>query len=92
MQNGIPPDHLTLDPRTVEAYESINNAADRFLLFCKDELQPAGFKPYLALFGLIMAASRMAAAGSIDPKLLHSALEAMYSDALVQQRESGHEH
>jgi len=92
MQKSVPPGHLSLDPRIVEAYEGVNSAADRFLLFCKDELQPAGFKPYVALFGLIMAASRMAAAGNIDPKLLHSALEAMYADALVQQRESGHEH
>lgn len=92
MQKSVPPGHLSLDPRIVEAYEGVNGAADRFLLFCKDELQPAGFKPYVALFGLIMAASRMAAAGNIDPKLLHSALEAMYADALVQQRESGHEH
>lgn len=92
MQNSIPPDYLTLDPRAIEAYDGINKAADRFLLFCKDELQPEGFKPYLTLFGLIMAASRMAAAGNVDSKLLHSALESMYSDALVQQRESGHEH
>lgn len=92
MQNDKPPEHMVLDPRTMEAYENINTAADLFLMFCKDELADAGYKPYVAMFGMLMAASRIAAAAAIDPGMLHSALDSMYGDALAEQRGSSNEH
>lgn len=92
MQNGKPPEHMVLDPRTMEAYENINNAADMLLMFCKDELADAGYKPYVVMFGMLMAATRIAAAGNIDPELLRSAVGAMYGDSINDQRESSNEH
>lgn len=92
MQNGKPPEHIVLDPRTMAAYEHINNAADMLLLFCKDELTAAGYKPYVAMFGMLMAASRIAAAANIDPSLLQQAIAAMYGDSISDQKEAFGEH
>ena len=92
MQNGKPTEHLVLDPRTMEAYENINAVTDMLLLFCKDELAEAGYKPYAVMFGMLMAASRIAAAGNIDPELLKQAIGAMYGDAVIDQREGSNEH
>ncbi len=77
MQNGKPTEHMVLDPRTMAAYENINSAADMLLMFCKNELSAAGYKPYVAMFSMLMAASRIASAAAINPALLHSALDAM---------------
>jgi hypothetical protein len=92
MQNGKPLEHMVLDPRTMEAYENINAVTDMLLLFCKDELAEAGYKPYAVMFGMLMAASRIAAAGNIDPELLKQAIGAMYGDAVIDQREGSNEH
>lgn len=92
MQNGKPPEHMVLDPRTMEAYENISNAADMLLMFCKDELADAGYKPYVVMFGMLMAASRIGAAGNINPELLKSAIGAMYGDSVNDQREGCSEH
>jgi len=81
-------DNLTLDPRTMEAYAAINEAADSLLLHCRGHIP----KPYVAIFGMLMAASRISAAANLDPKLLHAALEAMYDDSLVAEREVRGEH
>jgi len=92
MQNGKPPEHLVLDPRTMEAYENIRSAADMLLMFCKDELADAGYKPYVVMFGMLMAASRIGAAANIDPELLKSAIGAMYGDSIHDQKEAFGEH
>lgn len=81
-------DSFTLDPRTMEAYELITNAADTLLHHCSRDIP----KPYIALFGMMMAASRIAAAGNIDVKMLHQALDAMYDDSLNSERSARHEH
>ena len=81
-------DSLTLHPRTMEAYEAINEAADSLLHHCSREVR----KPYIAMFGMLMAATRIAAAGNIDIKVLHQAIDAMYDDAVIAEREASREH
>lgn len=88
MQDDKPEDHLIFDPRTMEVYEAINEAADGLLAHCKDHIR----KPYIAIFGMLMAASRIGAAANLDPKLLHQALNAMYDDSLVAERELRGDH
>jgi hypothetical protein len=92
MQNSKDPEHFVLDPRTMEAYENINNAADMLLMFVKDELADAGYKPYVVMFGMLMAASRIGAAGNVNPELLKSAIGAMYGDSIQDQKEAFGEH
>ena len=82
------PKEHTLDPRAMEAYEAINSAADGLLVHCKYAVG----KPYVAIFGMLMASSRIAVAANLDVKMLHQALEAMYDDALATERGAHGEH
>lgn len=88
MQDTEAGDDSSLDPRTMEAYAAINVAADGLLLHCKHVIN----KPYVAIFGMLMASCRIAAAASLDPRMLHQALDAMYDDALKSEREVRGEH
>lgn len=88
MQDTEAGDDASLDPRTMDAYESINLAADGLLLHCKHAIG----KPYVAIFGMLMAASRIAVAASLDVRMLHQALDAMYEDALKAERGVRGEH
>lgn len=88
MQETDPSGHPDLDPRTIEAYAAINEATDGLLLHCKEQIR----KPYIAIFAMLMASTRIAAAAHVSPEVLHAALDAMYDDSLVAERQLRGEH
>lgn len=85
MQNK---DNTVPDPRAVAAHEAISEAATGLLVHCEHAIE----KPYIAMFGMMMALSRIAVALSLDPRMLHEAIDAMYSDAMKEERDAHSEH
>ena len=77
-----------INQRTLDAMDDITLvSSDLFGL-----LPALTQRPSVAMFGLLMAAAKLAARLSLSREKLHEAIDALYNDALQHEKDQANEH